>query len=360
MKKIHSENIKNTATLFELKDNNGIVISKIEEYVDINNEPKILILIGNENMFNNLKDNQINQYFFDCTYKMVPPNKHKFKLMVLIGYNLQKTTVLCLFVLIANEKEYTFKHLFTILKEKYSFNPRNIMCDFSLGQINAVRVVYPECRIHCCFFHFSQAIWRKFKENRLCGQNTYEDNNELLFNIQIMCFMKRDKIDNFYKQLKKIYNKEKYKDFFIYFSRTWMGKKYPKILWNFNDIINGEEEKIKNFYFTNNLCENVNRYLNSYLRRGICSNFLFRTSLLSVIDQFANKTINDTIEKKKSDILKFYIEKNDNPKILSKNDINELKTIYDEVKFININKDYVEKGEGELDIINYEAEDDSD
>ena len=77
-----------------------------------------------------------------------------------------------------------------------------------------------------------------------------------------------------------------------------MGKKYPKILFNFNNIINGEEEKIKNFYFTNNLCENVNRYLNSYLRRGICSNFLFRTSLLSVIDQFANKTINDKKEKK--------------------------------------------------------------
>ena len=139
-----------------------------------------------------------------------------------------------------------------------------------------------------------------------------------------------------------------------------MGQEYPKILQNYNDLITGEDTKLKNFYFINNLCENANKNLNSFLRRGICSNFLFRISLLSVIEQFENKNINDTLENKKSDILKFYVEKHDNSKILSKNEINELRAIYDEVKFININKEYVEKEEGELDIIHYEAEDDSD
>ena len=50
----------------------------------------------------------------------------------------------------------------------------------------------------------------------LCVKGTYEKNSELLFNIQIMCFMKRDKIDSFYKQLKKIYKENKYKFFFDY------------------------------------------------------------------------------------------------------------------------------------------------
>ena len=46
---------------------------------------------ANDKMINNIKDNQINQFFFDCMYKIVPPNKHKFKLMVLCGFNtLQK------------------------------------------------------------------------------------------------------------------------------------------------------------------------------------------------------------------------------------------------------------------------------
>ena len=59
---------------------------------------------------------------------MVPPNKYKYKLMVLCGYNnYKKTTALCLFVLLDNEKEYTFKILFSNLKEMYSFNLRDIM-----------------------------------------------------------------------------------------------------------------------------------------------------------------------------------------------------------------------------------------
>ena len=135
-------------------------------------------------MLDNLKDNLINEYFMDCTYKIVPSNSNNFKLMVLSGYNSSKNkTMLCLFALITNEKEYTFSKLFSYLKEKYSFNPHNFMCDFSLGQINALKAVFPEVQIHCCFFHFSQAIWSNFKKNELCGLGTYEKNSELLFNI---------------------------------------------------------------------------------------------------------------------------------------------------------------------------------
>ena len=320
------------------------------------------MLIANEDMYNNLKDNQINQFFFDCTYKLVPPNKHNFRLMVLCGYNSHiKKTKLCLFVLLSNEKEETFRVLFSYLKENCSFNPRNIMCDFSMGQILAVKKVFEEVQIHCCFFHFSQAIWHRFKINNLCGIGTYQKNRELLFNIQIMCFMKRDKIDSFYNQLKRKYKENKYKKFFEYFSKNWLGGKYPKNLWNYYDIINNDNSNnITHFHLTNNLCENINRYLNSNLKRGICSNFLFRTSILMVIEQFENKSDNISIENKKSDILKFYIKNCNNPKILNTEEINELYDIYNDVKFVNINKDYIENDEGEADILNYEDDSDSD
>lgn len=122
-------------------------------------------------MYKNLKDNQINQFFFDCTYKMVPSNKNKFKLIILSGFNIvSKKKVLCLFALLTNEKKETFITLFKILKENYHFNPRNIMCDFTLGQIKALKEIYPDIQIHCCFFHFSQAICHHFKKNNLCGK----------------------------------------------------------------------------------------------------------------------------------------------------------------------------------------------
>ena len=114
-------------------DNNNINIAKVIDYNSENNPNKIykLVLIGNADMYNNLKDNQINQFFFDCTYKLVLPNKHRFRLMVLCCYNSNiKKTKLYLFVLLPNEKEETFKTLFSYLKENCSFNPRNIMCYF--------------------------------------------------------------------------------------------------------------------------------------------------------------------------------------------------------------------------------------
>ena len=39
-------------------------------------------------MLKNLKNNLINEYFMDCTYKCVPHSIYKFKLMVLIGFEL--------------------------------------------------------------------------------------------------------------------------------------------------------------------------------------------------------------------------------------------------------------------------------
>ncbi len=41
-----------------------------------------------------------------------------------------------------------------------------------------------------------------------------------------MCFIKRNKIQNFLNHLKKN-KRENYKKFFDYFSKTWLGNRYP-------------------------------------------------------------------------------------------------------------------------------------
>ena len=50
---------------------------------------------------------------------------------------------------------------------------------------------------------------------------------ELLFKIQEMCFIERNKIDSYFSELKNHYN-NKSKKFLSYFSRTWLGIRYPK------------------------------------------------------------------------------------------------------------------------------------
>ena len=60
--------------------------------------------------------------------------------------------------------------------------------------------------------------------------------------------------------------------------------------------------------------------------------------------------------KKKSDILSFYIKNNTEPKILCTDEIKELYSLYNDINFKNINKDYIEVNEGEIDVVHYEPE----
>ena len=180
-------------------------------------------------MLSELKNNNINQFFMDCTYRAVPLNLYNFKMMINIGLDLKKKkTVLCTLILLVKENEQTFKIIFKYLSDNYNFKPRRFICDFNPAQINAMKSIFPDCLINTCFFHFSQAIWKNFRKYDLCGKDTYNNNNlELLFNIQLMNFMNRDNIENFYKELKRHYKENKYKKFFNYFSRTWLGNSYP-------------------------------------------------------------------------------------------------------------------------------------
>ena len=75
-----------------MKDNKGNIISKSLEYTDESNNDKKYnaIIIATNNMLSNLKNNQITQFYMDCSYKMVPSNKNNFRLMVICGYDTQK------------------------------------------------------------------------------------------------------------------------------------------------------------------------------------------------------------------------------------------------------------------------------
>ena len=60
-------------------------------------------------MLNNLTSNLTEQYLMDNIYSTVPPSIYKFKLMVLSGHDINNNkTVLCAFILLMNERKYTF------------------------------------------------------------------------------------------------------------------------------------------------------------------------------------------------------------------------------------------------------------
>ena len=185
----------------------------------------------------------------DCTYSTVPPNIFKFKLMAISGHNYNDNTTVLM-----NEKKYTFDEVFKILKIKYKFNSTNMMCDLRISPIKSIQNIFPRCSIHCCFFYYSQALWKHFMKYGLGGINA--------------CFL-------------------------IILVRLGLEQQFPKKLWNFSDVLeNGKN--FENFYFTNNFSENINRYLNRNLKRAKCSSILFRRNVLDIILQFNNKNKYDS------------------------------------------------------------------
>ena len=140
------------------------------------------------------------------------------------------------------------------------------MCDFRISQIKACKNIFSQTNIHCCFFHFSQSIWNHFKKYELCGEGKYLENTELLFNLQTLCFIKKDKIESFFSKIQKKYKNNKSIKFFNYFKRTWLGKSIPIPLWNYSDLLE-EENSITNLKFHYTICENINRFLNLKLKK---------------------------------------------------------------------------------------------
>ena len=147
------------------------------------------------------------------------------------NYNDNKN-VLCAFILIMNEKKYIFDEVFKILTIKYKFNPNYIMCDFRISQIKAAQNIFPRCNIHYCIFHYSMALWKYFMTYGLGGKNIFLNNSELLFILQLLCFIDIENIEDFYKKIFKNIKKTNIKNFLIILIK----------LWNFSDIL--DEEKI--------------------------------------------------------------------------------------------------------------------
>ena len=69
----------------------------------------------------------------------------------------------------------------TLIRELRVLNPelspRSIMIDFEIASRNALQEVFPEATIQACFYHLSQAIYRKVQSIGL--QQEYQTNVDL-------------------------------------------------------------------------------------------------------------------------------------------------------------------------------------
>ena len=128
--------------------------------------------------------------------------------MTLKGFDLaSNSTKLCCLIVIKYEVEKSIFYTLKYLNEYFKFSPKIINIDYSLALFKALKnknLFNNDCIIISCFFHFSQALIGKMERLKIFQKKLNKEAFEILLNIQIICFLKEDLIDEYLKFLKKI------------------------------------------------------------------------------------------------------------------------------------------------------------
>jgi hypothetical protein len=77
--------------LLNMKINNSDKFSKLQVTFKKNNEniTKDICILMTEDMINNIRNKHNIQYFMDVTYYATPPNVNKYKLLIIIEFNIE-------------------------------------------------------------------------------------------------------------------------------------------------------------------------------------------------------------------------------------------------------------------------------
>ena len=228
----------------------------------------------------NLSDKiNIKQWFVDYTHYAIPRKNNSFKLFLIIGFNIKENkSVLGSIILIKNENEETFSSIFKYLNSQYSFYPEIINCDCYIAEIKAIKKTFNDSHIIICYYHVIKRIIQHLPEIRNKNKIKKEHAKNLLNNIKILIFIKKSNIMEYYKLMENKYKTE-FPAFFKYFKKNHF-QKYPlkELDWNYdiNDDLNPID--IKQYFFSNNICESTNPTLNMNYK-GSCKTLFLLNQL---------------------------------------------------------------------------------
>lgn len=194
----------------------------------------------------------------DGTFKTVPGVfKQLFTIHTLLGDRLMPRV----YVLMQNKRSASYAAIFSWLCNKcaelgHPLEPEHIFSDFESGLIEAISATFSAARHHGCFFHFTQAVWRKVQS---LGLVTFYAQNDAARNtvrqLMALAFLPVAIVRQNFDMLQAA-SPDGLEDLFEYFQQFWLSR-VPLILWN----VHGVEMR------TNNFVEGWNKRFSSIVQR---------------------------------------------------------------------------------------------
>ena len=239
-----------------------------------------IIIFGLDKRKEMISYNNTVEFFIDITFQIIPTNFRPYKLFVLSGINKDNgiPNIIC-FILIKYIDFESYNRIFNYLVENYNFKPKIIHSDFERAIEKAIKInkYFDDTMIHSrCFFHFSQMVRKKLYQSGIYNKKFNKIGFEILSNIELLCFLDIDKINNFKKIINNNLNRfEKIEKFSSYIN-NFIFKLSPHI-YNYSELIKyfkdkHEEKFINKLYTTNNIVESVNGVLAHNLPKRVTNN----------------------------------------------------------------------------------------
>ena len=195
----------------------------------------IFYFISEEMKINLGNKNDIEQWFMDATHYAIPRKNNDFKLILIIGYNNKENkTCLGAIILIQNENVETFCKIFSYLYTNYNFDPQIINIDCNNAEIISIKKNFINAKIVICFYHIVKRLIQHIPQIRSKNKELKNKAKNLLNNIKLMLFIKRNEVHNYFKKIKYIFKNDFPK--FIKYFEYYFFKKYPMkdLDWNYD------------------------------------------------------------------------------------------------------------------------------
>ncbi|XP_074106426.1 uncharacterized protein LOC141532127 isoform X2 [Cotesia typhae] len=124
-----------------------------------------ITIIGNRNFLALINPTEL---FMDATYKIRPKKPKILQIFMIMGLVYNTAVPICWMIMTA-KSTLAYTAGLTYFKEELAphIQPEVIMTDFESSLENAIRSVYPQAKHVGCFFHYCQALMKKFKKFNL-------------------------------------------------------------------------------------------------------------------------------------------------------------------------------------------------
>lgn len=125
-----------------------------------------------------------------------------------------------LFALLPNKSQTTYERLFKILKYQFFMNISTFKCDYELAIIQAIKAIYPDIVVKGCYYHFTNAVWKKSKSINFSSSNEGRKCTQLF---SLLALLPASLIPEAYLTLCELApNTEESTQFQNYFSKQWI------------------------------------------------------------------------------------------------------------------------------------------